>query len=334
MKIPLEDIYRPIEDDLTRVSRTIKNELGANELISRLGGVDAYSSGKRVRSALSIFSAYALLDRSEKRRFENRLAQLAAGMELIHGAALVHDDVIDHSMTRRGRKSVNAGFGNEAAIAFGDYIYSKGIDMLASLDRPEIVRCVSKAAEGMCEGELSQILCRGDVGMKEHTYITIIKKKTALLMSSSCESSVLLVNKGRKAERAFSGFGLNFGIAFQIIDDCLDIVGSKRELGKRAGSDIRMGEMTLPLILALRSGVVTKKAAAIGITRKGDIPGAAIAELKGRLLESGAIAESRRIAGSYLKKANLCLDGVKKSVFKDGLTALCGYTAERLPPVT
>lgn len=327
----LDHIYEPIKRGLLNVSGLMRKELlSKDDFTSRLTRGILHKPGKRLRSALTLFSAYAVLGEKERKNFEDGIVQLAAGIELIHAAALVHDDVMDHALSRRNRPSINARFGYETAIALGDYIYSKGIEVLSRLNNPKIVQCVTSAALGMCEGELMQVLKRRDMGMKKHAYITIIKKKTALLMSSSCASSIILIDKPDAFVRAFSEFGLNFGLAFQIIDDCLDLVGSEKELGKAAGSDLRMGELTLPVLLAAELNPDVNMRI---LARPAHSPEMFLKKknaVKELVLVSGALNKARHIALAYMAKAQKSLRPLRDSVFKEQLMALTKYIPERL----
>jgi len=296
MSIKLDEIYRPIKKDLNRVGDIIEKELKqADGPARRLSESILNNPGKRLRPALALFSAYSALGKADVKGPKKRLLTLAAAIELIHTAALVHDDVVDHSMLRRHKPTINAEYGPDAAIAFGDYLYSKGVELLARLENPEIISCVTSAAMGMCEGELTQILNRGNFQLKRQVYMTIIKKKAALLMSSCCSGAIMLVGKKEVFLASFSSFGLNFGIAFQMIDDCLDLAGSRKDLGKPVGSDLKMGELTLPLLFLRES-------------------------------KTDAFVKTRNIAKIYMEKAKQDLRIVKNSMFKVNLMTLADFT--------
>jgi len=331
MNIELDKIYEPIKKDLNRVEAFLSKELRAkNGPIAGLSDSFISNTGKRLRPALALFSARSVLEEAEVKKFEEKLVNLAAAIELIHTAALVHDDVVDHSRLRRRRPTINAGFSNEAAIAFGDYLYCRGINLLACLKDPDIISCLTQAALGMCEGELFQILNRGNFKLKRQIYMNIIRKKTALLMSSSCSAAVMLVNRKDAFFGSFSSFGLNFGIAFQIIDDCLDLVGREKDLGKSVGLDLRMGELTLPLLFLMESnanGDTKELMKLIYSAKTNGWEGEAIREV---LLDSGALLKARNIAGTYIEEAKENLGVVKNSIFKERLITLADFALGRL----
>lgn len=315
----LDKIYEPIENDLDSVEDVLKRELeGADSSISDLSKPILNDLGKRVRPALALFSAHAVLGKGEKREIRKKLIDLAAAIELIHTAALIHDDVVDNSMLRRRQPTINSKYGANAAIAFGDYLYSKGLGLLSRIRNPEVINCVASAVMGMCEGELTQILNRDNFQLEREIYMVVIKKKTASFMSSSCSSAVILADKKDMFMGAFSSFGLNFGIAFQIIDDCLDLTGSEEELGKSVGLDLKMGEVTLPLFFLMESG--TKR----NIRELGE------KSVKKMLFDSGALLRAKDVAKAYINRAKEDLRSVDNTVFKESLINLSDFILGRL----
>jgi len=331
MNAELSEIYRPIKKDLSRVEVFLRDELESDDaLTSRLSESILNNPGKRLRPALALFSAYSVLGKREEKRFGKGLITLAAAIELIHTAALVHDDAVDHSTLRRYQPTVNARYGNDTAVAFGDYLYTKGIEILARLGNPEIVSCLTSAAADMCEGELIQILNRGNFRLKRQAYMTIIRKKTASFMSSSCSAATMLVDKKGVSVGSFSSFGLNLGIAFQIIDDCMDLAGRQRDAGKSIGLDLRMGELTLPLFFLMESNIdkdIKELRGQIYPDETDSRQGEIIREM---LLDSGALLKAKNIAAGYAEEAKGDLKGVKDSIFKERLMGLADFTLRKI----
>jgi len=256
----LKEIYRPIEKELALVEERVREQLFAKERpIDELSDYLLGGPGKRIRGALVIFSARAA-SKNGLKNVQPELSCLAAAVELIHSAALVHDDVIDHSSLRHGKESINARWSNELSIAFGDYLHSKAFELLTRIDRPDILNALAKTAIAMSEGELLQISHRGNFDISTQRYLTIVKKKTASLFACASKAGALLCGNGcSKYSDALERYGLNFGCAFQIADDYLDLVATPHRLGKPTGQDELLGDPTLPL-LNLKRGVAEPQA--------------------------------------------------------------------------
>ena len=245
----LEKIYRPIQKELASVEEQLKSSLVKtnNDKIAEINRYLYASPGKRIRPALVILSAKAIsAERGEKSI--NKVTSIAAAIELIHMASLIHDDVIDHSGLRHNKSTVNAKWGQEAAIALGDYLYSEAFELIAQHGNTDILQCITSATKAMCEGEFLQVCERDDFELLKERYFLIVKKKTASLFAASCQVGSLISSTVKPSQEALSEYGLNFGITFQIIDDHFDIVGNRETLGKEPGQDISVGEATLPLI--------------------------------------------------------------------------------------
>ena len=249
MKDKLTNIYQPIEEDLAGVEGILKNRLKTKyESLCRINDYVLSWGGKRLRPALVMLSARAVSPAKLTKKELDLLVLLGAAVELIHNASLIHDDIIDDSPLRRNKPAIHIRWGKDAAIAFGDYIYSKAFELVASCDRPDVLECVASATTAMCEGQLFQILQRDNLDLEKNDYIVIVKKKTARLIAACCKSAALIIDReARKKQEALDNYGLNFGIAFQIVDDYMDITADESRLGKASGQDIAMGELTLPL---------------------------------------------------------------------------------------
>jgi geranylgeranyl pyrophosphate synthase len=330
MNTVLDEIYRPIKKDLNRVEELLNRELKKDSPTSRLNESILNNPGKRLRPALCLFSASSILSRQTAEKVDNGLIMLAAALELIHNAALIHDDVVDHSALRRGRQTIHTGYSNEAAIAFGGYLYSKGLEFLSRLGNSEIMNCMISTVSDMCEGELIQILNRGNFQLKREVYMTIVRKKTASLMASSCATAVILTNKKGSILNSVSSFGLNFGIAFQIIDDCLDLMGREEDLGKPLSSDLKMGEVTLPLLFLMESGVCKDIEELMRLIYSSKTKNKEEETVRDTLLSSGALHKAKDLAARHVEEAKRSLRFIENSIFKEGLMALADLTKKRL----
>ncbi|MBI3013081.1 MAG: polyprenyl synthetase family protein [Elusimicrobia bacterium] len=201
--------------------------------------------GKRLRSALVLFSASL----ASQPTAEDSILDVAASMELIHAATLVHDDIIDHAVLRRLKPPVNLQFGEDVAVLLGDFLYSKAFRMVASVGDQEITANLSCATQEMCEGELDQLKNRYRYDLSSEEYFSFIRRKTASLIAACSHAGARLAKLPAPQVHALSEFGLNLGLSYQIVDDLLDVIGSENKLGKTLRTDTGNGKMTLPMIL-------------------------------------------------------------------------------------
>lgn len=315
----LEKIYQPISNELNRIDGLLNKSLQAtsNKSILEINHYLLDSPGKRIRPALVILSAFASnVERKEKIN-QAQLIAVGAAVELIHMASLIHDDTIDHSDTRHNKPSVNAKWGQEISIALGDYLYSKAFELIADCQNTEVLACLSQAMAQMCEGELIQVKERDNLKLNKRQYLVIIKKKTASFMASCCRAGAASVRGKFVYKQALTNYGLNFGIAFQVKDDYLDLTATTEELGKPAGLDLSIGELTLPLL----SMPVSRRKKLIAI--KKDKEGVEL--IKQSLEKSGLMNHTRIFIESYISRAKENLSQCLDSKYKESLTDLADY---------
>lgn len=322
----LSEIYQPIEDELNQVNRVLNRSLEAASCKSILE-INRYlleSPGKRIRPALVILSAYASnVKEKEKMGGRGELAAIGAAVELIHMASLIHDDTIDHAYIRHSKPSVNSKWGSEISIALGDYLYSKAFELIAECRNTEVLTCLAQAMAAMCEGELIQIKERDNLGLKKNEYLIIIKKKTASFIASCCRAGAVSVNGRLIYKEALTNYGLNFGVAFQVMDDYLDLTSTDEELGKPAGLDLTMGELTLPFLILDES----KKKELLSInknTKEG------LSLIKDALDKSGVFLKTRRFIDNYIAKAKESLKACEDSKYKESLAKLADFINQRV----
>ena len=335
----LKKVYQGIGKDLKKVNELIVESFkkSENQSIMKMGGFLMASPGKRIRPALAILSARASLTykpgltRSLKERTQNlnrQLVRIASAIELIHIASLLHDDVIDHSRIRHNKPTINSKWGKDVAIVLGDYMYSVAFELISESGNPDIIHCVSCAVKEMSEGELIQVCERDNLDLLKKRYIIIVKKKTASLFAASCQIGALASNSPDFLRSALKEYGINLGIAFQIVDDYLDLVGEEENLGKKPGQDINIGEMTLPLLNLLESVPVTKrKALRILLTSKKDKE--TLRKIKEMLFDSGAVLKTKEVVTSYVNSATKKLDIFPDSEYKKGLISMAGFIMKR-----
>lgn len=236
-----------IGNDLKQVEEQFKIDLESDvPLIRKVGEYVLSSGGKRIRPAMLLLAA-RLCDYQGKQAIP-----LASVIEFIHTATLLHDDVVDSATLRRGTASANALWGNEASVLIGDFLFSKSFSLMVAAGSLDVLRVMSQATTIIAEGEVLQLLGTGDVELTEERYIEVVKAKTAVLLSAACQCGAILGNAPEQLEKALSDFGMDLGIAFQLMDDILDYTATEEQFGKSIGHDLEEGKITLPLIHALK----------------------------------------------------------------------------------
>lgn len=322
----LKEIYRPIKKELKAVEQVLKTSL-KNTGYNSISEITTYlldSKGKKLRPALVILSAKAAQEPSINK---HSMVSIAAAMELIHTASLIHDDVIDHAALRHNKPTINSKYGRDVSIAMGDYLYSVGFNLISSCGNKDILSCISQATKTMCEGELIQVCERSNLNLLKERYILIVKKKTASLFAASCQAGAMVSSSRRPVYSALKAYGLNFGIAFQIIDDCLDLIGREEDLGKPPGADLKIGELTLPVLNLLSQAKDRNKI--ISLIKEQHDPGA-FKDLKEKFIDSPALIKTKIDTLFYIHKAKAGLNNLEGSEFKESLLNLADFAAERI----
>ncbi|PIP67940.1 MAG: hypothetical protein CO035_06315 [Candidatus Omnitrophica bacterium CG_4_9_14_0_2_um_filter_42_8] len=323
----LREIYKPVEKELAQIEDLLRDSLGRSKRKSILN-INNYvlvSPGKRLRPALVALSGKAVSG-AQAPEIEKQLIKIATSVELIHMASLIHDDVIDHANLRHNKPTINTKFGEDISIALGDYLYSIAFQLVSRCGSMDILDCISSAAKEMCEGELVQVCERDNISLLKKRYLLIIKKKTATLFAASCEAGAIASGCPEEMKLSLRKYGLNFGIAFQIIDDCLDLIGKDKELGKVPGADFNMGELTLPALNLLScSKDKTRIMRLLKQQEKG-----AFKEIRRRFIDSPAFLKTREDACSYINRSKDHLSGLEESCFKKSLSTLADYMMRRM----
>lgn len=324
----LKEIYRPIEKELFDVNELLRKNLlsSKHESILKINSYLLDTEGKRLRPALVLLSANASQSKSPTNH--RAMVSIAAAVELIHIASLIHDDVIDRANLRHNKPTINSKFGQDVSIALGDYLYSVGFELISQCGSAEVLQCISSATKAMCEGEFIQVCERDNLDLLKERYIVIVKKKTASLFAASCRSGALIFNSHKYFQNVLEEYGLNFGIAFQIIDDYLDLVGEEKQLGKTTGQDVEAGEITLPLLNLLESvssGEREEIKMLLALRKKGD----SLKRLKLKLFNYGAVHKTKNTVLTYVASAKDRLDGLSDSPYKESLYALADFIVER-----
>ena len=311
-----------IKDDMEAVNELVHEKLRSGvPLIDQLGNYIVNSGGKRLRPALVLLSAncFAYPERDH--------IKLAAIIEFIHTATLLHDDVVDASMLRRGKATVNQRWGNEASVLVGDFLYSRAFQMMVEVQSAHIMAILADATNTIAEGEVQQLLNRRDPDTTEQRYLEVIHNKTAKLFEAAARVGAVIAGQDQQTERAMAVYGKHLGIAYQLIDDVLDYSASSERLGKNIGDDLAEGKPTLPLLYALWHGsnqqtAVIKSAIHHGGRRDQEQINAAI-EATGAL---GYTAERARKEASIAMEA---IAALPQSEYQEALLALARFATER-----
>ena len=312
------NLLAPIADDMLRVNRVIRERLSSEvALISQISEYIIEAGGKRLRPALLLLVAGALGDQSPH-RFE-----LAAVVEFIHTATLLHDDVVDESDLRRGKKTANALFGNAASVLVGDFLYSRAFQMMTRVGNLRIMDILSDATNVIAEGEVLQLMHAHDPETTEQRYLEVIYRKTARLFEAGAEVAAVLANSSPEAQRALADYGRHLGTAYQLVDDVLDFRSNPAERGKNLGDDLAEGKPTLPLIHALRSAGEADRALIRTAIRQGGL--AQLEPIVAAIESTGGIAYASRVAQRESELALQALTVLPDTPYRRGLAALAEF---------
>ena len=310
--------------DMARVDALIRAELRSDVvLINQIGEHIIGAGGKRLRPLLVLLSARTGADYSE-----SHSACLAAIVEFIHTATLLHDDVVDESGLRRGRQTANALWGNAASVLVGDFLYSRSFQMMVRLEQMSVMSVLADTTNAIAEGEVLQLLHIGDPDLSEARYFDVIRRKTAILFAAACRLGGIAAGLPQAAQDALHRYGMALGIAFQIADDVLDYVGDSAKIGKHLGDDLAEGKVTLPLIIAQRRGTAEQVDLLRAAIRDGDreaLPGVIAA-----IRETDALDESLACAREHARSAHEALSSLPASRYRDALADLADYSISRI----
>ncbi|WP_374683233.1 polyprenyl synthetase family protein [Accumulibacter sp.] len=318
----MEQLYSLIGADMRAVDAVIRQRLHSEvALVRQVAEYIVQSGGKRLRPALVLLSAGALGYRGTHHH------ELAAVIEFIHTATLLHDDVVDGSDLRRGRETANAMFGNSASVLVGDFLYSRAFQMMVVVDDMRIMRVLSDATNVIAEGEVLQLMNCHDASIDEQGYLQVIRYKTAKLFEAAAQLGAIIGGGDAAVEKAMAVYGIHLGTAFQLIDDVLDYSGAEVETGKHLGDDLAEGKPTLPLIFVLRNGNPEQAACvrrAIENGGRDDFP-----QVLAAIRTTGALDYAKQKAKAEAALAAAALDVVPASQYKDSLLELCLFAVAR-----
>jgi octaprenyl-diphosphate synthase len=318
-----QDIRALVTADMHAVDALITRRLHSDVvLISQLSNYIINSGGKRLRPVLALLSAHALQYKG------TRHVDIAAIVELIHTATLLHDDVVDASDLRRGRETANHVWGNEASVLVGDFLYSRAFQMMVEVDDMRVMEILSEATNTIAEGEVMQLVNCHDPDISEARYLATIRNKTAKLFEAAGRLGAVIAGEGATEERMMADYGKHMGTAFQLIDDVLDYSATSEQLGKNIGDDLAEGKPTLPLLYAMWHGTDTQTRMVRRSIEQGGRDG--IAEVMQAIEATGAIAYTSRLAKDEAAAAVHAISALESSPYKDALLALTDVAVTRM----
>jgi octaprenyl-diphosphate synthase len=321
-KMDFKLIQKLISTDMQNVNSLIQKRLHSEiVLVNQLSHYIIASGGKRLRPMLSLLAARACGYSGEKH------INIAAIIEFIHTATLLHDDVVDESDMRRGKDTANNIWGNQAAVLVGDFLYSRSFEMMVDVGEMRVMEILASTTNIIAEGEVLQLLNCNDPDTDEARYLEVIYSKTAKLFEAACQLGAVLAGLPEKDEEAIAQYGIHLGTAFQLVDDILDYSASASKMGKNVGDDLAEGKPTLPLIIALErssgdDALLIRKAIEEGGLDKID-------KIMKIIKHTNALAYSADIAKKEVIKANACLNCLPKTPYKKALESLSWFSISR-----
>ncbi len=309
-------------EDMRAVDALIRQRLKSDVvLVNQVGEYIIQAGGKRLRPVLHLLSARACGQRGEMP------TRMAAVIEFIHTATLLHDDVVDESEQRRGRETAHTIWGNAASVLVGDFLYSRSFQMMVEMERMAVMRILADTTNTIAEGEVMQLMHMGNAQLSEGDYMQVIHNKTACLFSAACRLGAVLANAPEPVETALAEYGTRLGLAFQVADDLLDYASEDADLGKNLGDDLAEGKVTLPLILAMERATESDRGFLEGVIAEGGTSN--LDRVRKILADTGALETTGEGARALAEQARQALEPVPNGAERDALAILARHAAER-----
>ncbi|WP_394778438.1 octaprenyl diphosphate synthase [Undibacterium sp.] len=311
-----------IATDMAAVNQVIRTKLHSEvPLVNQIAEYIISAGGKRIRPVLVLLVANAYQYQGTHHH------ELAAIVEFIHTATLLHDDVVDESSMRRGRKTANALFGNAASVLVGDFLYSRAFQMMVSINNMQVMQILADATNVIAEGEVLQLLNMHNPDVTEERYLKVIRSKTAKLFEAAAQVGALIAGATPAQIEAAAEYGRSLGTAFQLIDDVLDYSGNAIDIGKNVGDDLREGKPTLPLIYLMKNGTPEQRELVRTCIEQGDE--SQFNAILTAITQSGALDYTKEEAHKAAASAAAAVASLKDSPFKDALLALSNFAVDR-----
>lgn len=317
--------HQAVADDFSDVNQLIIDQLHSNVgLVENIGHYLVEAGGKRLRPLLALLTANALNYPQEDK---TQHLDLAAIIEFIHTATLLHDDVVDTSDMRRGRLTANAKWGNAPSVLVGDFLYSRAFQMMVAIGDMQIMHILAETTNVISEGEVQQLVNAKNPDISEDVYFEVIRKKTGVLFEAACETAAVLADANDEQRTALRAYGYHLGLAFQLVDDALDYEGDAEALGKNVGDDLAEGKPTLPLIFAMREAGSEQQALIAQAIREGDLD--KLEAVVSIVKECGALTYTADRARHHVEQAIEQLSKLEDSKYRQAMVELAEFAIGR-----
>jgi len=319
-----QKILTAVEDDLSDIEKALRDNLNPYlDLVSEVAGHLLFSGGKRLRPLLMVLSARLCGYTGDYEK------TFSTALEYLHTATLLHDDLVDEATLRRGKEVAHLNWGNSITVLVGDYLLARALSISAGTGRLRVVQILAELTENMSQGEVHQLMRKGDISLKEDEYLEVIRRKTAMLFEAACRVSAVIADAPQANEQALADFGYNLGVAFQMADDLFDYTLTTTDFGKAVGADLREGKLTLPVIAALRNAGAADKALMTKIIQDQNFSVEDFETLIGLLDKHGGLAYTQQVAAAYIDKAKQALAIFESSQTKEIMLDIADYALAR-----
>ncbi len=324
MKELKQRILSENKDDLDEIENQLSENLKPYlDLVSEVANHILFAGGKRLRPLLLVLAA-KLCDYKD-----NYAKTVASAMEYLHAATLLHDDIIDDAILRRGQKVAHSLYGNAVTVLVGDFLLARALAICADSGKIKVIHIISNLTENMSTGEVHQLMRKGDVTLTEEEYLEVIRRKTAVLFQAACTVSAVIADAPEEKENALSEYGYNLGIAFQMIDDLFDYIMDTADLGKEVGADLREGKLTIPVIHALQQADSAERDQMVKIIQNEDFTVDEFKTLVELMKKNQGIDYTIKMAAAYVEKAKKALSVFEASKTRDSLFDIADYALSR-----
>ena len=317
-----QKIITAVEDDLNDIEKALSDNLNLDP-VSEVAGHLLFSGGKRLRPLLMVLSARIC---GYTGNYEKTFS---TALEYLHTATLLHDDLVDEAAMRRGKAVAHSTWGNSITVLVGDYLLARALSISAGTGRLRVIQILAELTENMSQGEVHQLMRKGDINLKEEEYLEVIRRKTAMLFEAACRVSAIIADAPEESEKALADYGYNLGIAFQMADDLFDYTLTTSDFGKEVGADLREGKLTLPVIHALKNTTNDDKDRMVKIIQNQDFSAEEFKTLVELLDKHGGLAYTQNTAASYIDNAKKALSLFEPSQTKDIMMDIADYALAR-----
>lgn len=319
-----QKILSAVESELNEIEKALADNLNPYlDLVSDVAGHLLFSGGKRLRPLLMVLSARMCGYTGDYDK------TFSTALEYLHTATLLHDDLVDEAVMRRGKPVAHSSWGNSITVLVGDYLLARALSISAGTGRLRVVQVLAELTENMSQGEVHQLMRKGDVSLTEDEYMVVIRRKTAVLFEAACQVSAIIADAPEETEKSLARYGYNLGIAFQMADDLFDYTLQTSELGKEVGADLREGKLTLPVIYALKQAQPADRDRMIKIIQNDDFAVEDFKILLKLLDKYGGIDYTLKTAGGYIETAKAALSDFEPSPAKETLLDIADYALAR-----